>query len=307
MEIRRVGVQADDQLAERIARARSVLTIVNTRRHAARLYAMARERSQSDDGGVIHLSALMCPEHRARRVAEIKSRLKNGRPCRVVSTQVVEAGVDIDFPLVLRAMAGLDSIVQAAGRCNREGTLARGEVLVFDTAEKPAPSVLRAAGHAAEVLEDGVDAMNLKTIERYFRLHYWSRTSEWDGGPGKRITELLRQLLFRQADEAYRMIDDGAAVQVVVPYGDEGLVVCAHLLREARPGADVLRRAQRFSVNAAKWHVDRAVEMGVCVPSPAGPLVLHDPRSPHYREDVGLVLEQPPEPEDFRRLAYTDH
>src|SRR5208283_5261126 len=110
--------------------------IVNTRRDCRELHALLPE-------GTIHLSALMCPEHRSEVVARIKSKLAAGGPIRVVSTQLVEAGVDIDFPVVYRALAGLDSIAQAAGRCNREGRLNEegrlGEVIVFD-APKPAPS-----------------------------------------------------------------------------------------------------------------------------------------------------------------------
>jgi len=179
-DVERVGTLADEELAERIAAEPGVLTIVNTRGHAARLYELVRTRATC----VLHLSALMCPAHRSIRVAQIKRLLADGKECRVVSTQVVEAGVDIDFPVVFRAMAGLDSIVQAAGRCNREGGLARGRVVVFDTDEKPPPDIGRAAGDTAQVLMPGVDALDLGIIERYFSLHYWTRSAEWDGGFG---------------------------------------------------------------------------------------------------------------------------
>ena len=111
-------------IADDIARHDSVLAIVNTRRQARELHALLPE-------GTIHLSALMCGQHRSDIIADIKRRLADGKPVRVVSTQLVEAGVDLDFPVVYRALAGLDSIAQAAGRCNREGRLERGEVVVF--------------------------------------------------------------------------------------------------------------------------------------------------------------------------------
>ena len=109
-----------------------VLAIVNTRKAARELHRLMPK-------GTIHLSALMCGAHRAAVIQQIKDWLKARRegqtsePLRVVSTQLVEAGVDLDFPVVWRALAGLDSIAQAAGRCNREGALeGRGRVVVFE-------------------------------------------------------------------------------------------------------------------------------------------------------------------------------
>jgi len=113
-----------DDVAGEITNNESVLCIVNRRDDARTLWELLPE-------GSIHLSALMCGAHRVRKIKEIKERLRNGVPTRVVSTQLVETGVDVDFPVVYRAMAGLDSIAQAAGRCNREGLRAKGKVFVF--------------------------------------------------------------------------------------------------------------------------------------------------------------------------------
>jgi CRISPR-associated endonuclease/helicase Cas3 len=109
------------QLAEAMALHQQTLAVVHKRDDARNL---ARElQAVAPDETVWHLSALMCAAHRSQVLAQIKERLRQGMPCRVVSTQLVEAGVDVDFPLVYRALGGLDSIVQAAGRCNREGQL----------------------------------------------------------------------------------------------------------------------------------------------------------------------------------------
>lgn len=113
-----------EDLAGRLTAHESVLAIVNTRRHARELHRLM-------PAGTLHLSALLCGAHRSAVIAGIKSRLAAGIPTRVISTQLVEAGVDLDFPVVYRALAGLDSIAQAAGRCNREGRLPTGEVHVF--------------------------------------------------------------------------------------------------------------------------------------------------------------------------------
>ncbi len=124
--VEQLGDLDDAALATRLRTHERVLCIVNTRAHARELY----ERIKGEDG-CYHLSALMCPKHRSARLDTIRGALKARQRCIVVSTSLVEAGVDVDFPVVYRAEAGIDSIAQAAGRCNREGRLERGEVFVF--------------------------------------------------------------------------------------------------------------------------------------------------------------------------------
>lgn len=110
-------------------RGLQVLCIVNNRRHARALY-----ESMADQDGARHLTTLMCARHRSQVLAEVRQRLRDGLPCRLVATSLIEAGVDVDFPCVLRAEAGLDSIAQAAGRCNREGRRALEAFLILITA-----------------------------------------------------------------------------------------------------------------------------------------------------------------------------
>src|SRR5690606_32634579 len=124
--MRRVAVQHlgsvdDDQLLDHLQQHPSWLTIVNTRRHAADLHEQLGLREGRE--GLYHLSTYMCGQHRSEKIQQIRERLANQQPCRVVSTQLIEAGVDVDFPVVFRALSGVDSIAQAAGRCNREGKL----------------------------------------------------------------------------------------------------------------------------------------------------------------------------------------
>jgi CRISPR-associated endonuclease/helicase Cas3 len=262
----------------------------------------------------------MCPAHRSARVAEIRRRLDPHNPsvesCRVVSTQVVEAGVDIDFPLVLRAMAGLDSIVQAAGRCNREGRLTDlmgkpvlGRVIVFSTDEKPPGEIGRAADVTAQILDADSDPLGLDTIEHYFRMHYWSRKNEWDRGLNATIgsdgiTQLLGtkpgengpRLLFRQAADRYRLIDDNSA-RIIVPYGPGGTELCEDLQKPHGSVAELLRKAQRFSVNIPPWSLETLLSSGVCVTTESGVAVLLPQygRS-HYCDDLGLLLDERPDP-----------
>ena len=126
-------------IAGKMTAQNQALCIVNTRRHARELYEELTQQAD-DRKAVFHLSSLMCAQHRFDILEnQIRVRLKANQACHVVSTQLIEAGVDIDFPVVYRALAPLDSIVQAAGRCNREGKLARGEVYLFNPEQNTLP------------------------------------------------------------------------------------------------------------------------------------------------------------------------
>lgn len=170
--VRDIGTQDDAALAERIATSPQALCIVNQRAHARTLFQAIR-----DLPGARHLSTCMHSVHRARVLAEIRADLKEQRPCRVVSTSLIEAGVDVDFPLVLRASAGLDQIAQAAGRCNREfrRSAAESEVLVFKAAEY---GVIRSLLPNAEAGEEMLrvhkaDPFAPDVMRAFFELLYW--------------------------------------------------------------------------------------------------------------------------------------
>ena len=243
-----------------------VLCIVNTRRDCRDLHALMPE-------GTIHLSTLLCGQHRSERIAEIKQRLKDGEPVRVVSTQLVEAGVDIDFPVVYRAEAGLDSIVQAAGRCNREGGRRDGYglVRVFTTPKLPPLGQLRKGAEttAEMVAIGGLSFDDPQAFPKYFALYY-SRGGEM-GPTGETDRVILKHLKaddretlpieFRRAARAFRMIDDQGACPVFVAYGEgEGLI---RQLREAGPDRNLLRRLQRYTVNVPKRIADDLLGKGL--------------------------------------------
>ena len=152
VRVRHLGALDDEALAEHMRSRDQVLCIVNNRRHARAVY-----QAMADLPGARHLTTLMCARHRSEVLAEVRQLLKDGKPCRLVSTSLIEAGVDVDFPTVLRAEAGLDSIAQAAGRCNREGRSEResSEVLVFlpeNPDWAPPPELRQYAQSAREVL-----------------------------------------------------------------------------------------------------------------------------------------------------------
>ena len=203
------------EIADELAAAPCALAIVNSRKDALALY-----QALPDDGGRVHLSAMMCAEHRAAVIAEIRTRLQarregDDRPLRVVSTQLVEAGVDLDFPLVYRALAGLDSIAQAAGRCNREGRLkGPGRVVVFEPeSEAPMGWLRQGVDTTRELLpEVAEDPLAPSAFARYFRLMYGKGELDKNGiqklltPPGRGDAPLAMSL--RTAARNFRMIDD---------------------------------------------------------------------------------------------------
>jgi CRISPR-associated endonuclease/helicase Cas3 len=248
----------DDELVQRLAQHQQVLCIVGTRSHARELFDALK---QTTPDHVFHLSALMCPAHRSAKLAEIKASLKAGS-CRVVATTVIEAGVDIDFPVVYRAMAGLDSIAQAAGRCNREGRRTAEESIVqlFEIEGRKPIRELRANEEVArEVLRrHGADPLSLAAIEAYFDQLYWRKTQgREDDGLDKHgiIANLNVQardgwLPFEDVARDFQMIDS-AMEPVIIPYDDDAKKFIAELER-TDDVRTVARKLQPYIVNVPR-------------------------------------------------------
>jgi CRISPR-associated endonuclease/helicase Cas3 len=273
----RVTVPADlrtptswEALADELAEHPRVLCIVNARADARDLFRLLPRDT------AVHLSALMCGEHRSRTIGEIKRKLKDGEPVRVVSTQLVEAGVDIDFPVVYRALAGLDSVAQAAGRCNREGLLrddsakpALGQVFVF-VPLRPAPAGLlrMAAEGGRQLLEQGeVDPLAPQRFRDYFRALFWKHGDRLDAKDilGHLTPDGQLGIRFRTAAKEFRLIED-EQLPVVVRYtpavdveSEPPFDIHALLerLRFVPPNREVFRRLQRFTVSVPRYLHDR--------------------------------------------------
>lgn len=252
-----------DELIARLVGHECVLVIVNTRNDAAEI-VKALDAATGD--ATLHLSAAMCGQHRADVIARIRARLQarrdgsDTRPLRVVSTQLVEAGVDIDFPVVFRALAGLDSVAQAAGRCNREGLLpagAKGKVVVF---VRDIPRVLHQVQVGAQatrsVLQSGCDPLSPSAFEPYFPQYYAGFGSLDKHG----IVELLRknfklEFEFRTAADKFRLVDDDDQATVIVPYVGESTESIERLIEKLRRGDTdrwLLRKLQRYTVNVRR-------------------------------------------------------
>jgi CRISPR-associated endonuclease/helicase Cas3 len=166
---------------------------------------------------LFHLSALMCPRHRSDVLAKVKDALDSKQPCRLVSTQLIEAGVDVDFPVVYRALGGLDSVVQAAGRCNREGKHDKGKVIVFRAQSKPprgTPAIgLETMESLLRQYRGDVDITDPAIFEEYFRILYSKLEKDIRG-----IQRERQELNFVATAEKFRIIEDGFSEAIVVPY-----------------------------------------------------------------------------------------
>ncbi len=250
----RQGKVTDAELAERLCTAPQSLCIVNTRRHARELFEAIRQQT-----GSLHLSTLMCARHRGEVLQTVRRRLAKGEAVRLVATSLIEAGVDVDFPVVWRAEAGLESIVQAAGRCNREGKAALGDVFVFEPADtegrRPPGDVSKRADAARRVMRHRDDPAAPEAVRSYFQDVYWI---EGNGLDRKDILRAFRERAasfdfpFATVARDFRMIETGM-VPIIVPWhgtdgGDDAAYRC---LRELdfveRPGR-VARSLQPYTV-----------------------------------------------------------
>ena len=215
------------ELAQELAKHTSALCVVNSRRDASQIYhALLEEGKEAHD--VIHLSRNMCSAHLKERIAEVRQRLKAGIPTLVISTQLIEAGVDIDLPIVYRAMSGLNSIVQAGGRCNREGKLpVPGEVHVFSLSDGgKAVKAIAQGQNATRFLLDNSEGQTytsipLELIEAYYHRYYASIKSFDE----KNIKEDLYseecedwEFDFEKASIKFKLIED-VGCELFVPYG----------------------------------------------------------------------------------------
>ena len=244
------------EVAARMFRERAALCIVNTRRAARELFAELRQSCAT----VFHLSTSMCPAHRLGVLAEVKRRLEAGKQCYLVSTQLIEAGVDIDFPIVLRELAPLEAIIQAAGRCNREGTLNSpngepgGRVIVFRSVEGAIPkdgwyetgrallTTLFLNQNAPPNIDDPAD------IQRYFQQLYWTKGPE--ALDRKKIQALRRSFNFPEVAAAYRLINDDGVAVLVASWAERKTEI-EELLAEVKknPTRANYRRLAPFQVN----------------------------------------------------------
>ena len=275
------GARIYDEIAEELSKHQKVLCIVNTRRDAKELFSRLRR-----DGICLHLSRMMCPAHVSATIRQVKEALKNqgDKPIRVIATQLIEAGVDIDFPVVFRQEAGLDSILQAAGRCNREGKQELGTTYIFSLGkEHPLPSgYITQTNNARLNMEQQHDWFAPEAMACYFRqLH--SRIDNFDI---RQMQQLLykQECEFEEAAHRFRLIDD-QTTSVIVNWKDSMDMVSQ--LREEGISYSLMKRLSQYSVNIRKHDLQLLQQAGAIEEILESVYVISNPS--FYDKEVGLI------------------
>lgn len=245
VRVNNLGELPDDSLVDRLLSYEQVLCIVNSKKHARIIFEKIQEE------GSFHLSTRMCPAHRTEILQTVRARLKRGDTCRVVSTQLIEAGVDVDFPVVYRSLAGADSVAQAAGRCNREGTRDKGDVYVFRPEKHglPAGWLSRTAAIGESIFNKAQDPLSLEQVKEYFAQLYDVEAENLDK---EKIMALIKEqeralsFPFRHIADKFKLIDENTNA-VIIPWDEK----CKRLLEEARWSKfprQYARKLQRYTV-----------------------------------------------------------
>ena len=258
-----IGEISDDDLIQKLNAHRQALCIVNTRKHAQKLF------SELGGEGIFHLSTLMCPVHRTQTIAEIRRCLRKNLRCIVISTQLIECGVDVDFPFVYRARCSLDSLIQSAGRCNREGKLTgengekgSGSVYWFDTPSDEKKRIPASMQFPIEVTNEVVrnysDIFSPDAIKTYFHKLYTYHGDEFtdskeimeDLNQGYRENQTLHTVFnfnFASIAKRFQMIADNSFA-VVVALDKEAQKFIEQLEHVENLNA-TMRKLQKYTVN----------------------------------------------------------
>lgn len=314
------GGLKEEELVGALASSRQALCIVGTKKKARVIYedvvnrVCEEEPCDEDNLGVFHLSANMTPLHRSEILAEVRQRLSAGERCIVISTQLIEAGVDVDFPVVYREMAGIDSLIQAAGRCNREGRLPEGVVHVFEISDEVDLGLSSVRldrswlGQMKDIARCVIDAHG-KTLDpsmskEFFENRYGATTEKGldaEGLYSAMTSESLlagnsffRTLNFEDYANKYRIIED-ASVPVFVPWGEKGFDLLNELQRvcaQGVPASALASKLQRSSVGVAQWRLIDLERSGIVDTKTYAPINVlsleHDCRQT-YSDTVGLL------------------
>ena len=316
--------EAGTFLLEQFQTTPSCLFIVNTKKWAQELYQYCQRQNVPSEA-LFHLSTNQCAAHRKAIFDTIKARLENKQPVICISTQLIEAGVDISMACVIRALGGLDGIAQAAGRCNRHGEKeGKGQVWVLNLQEQDftriLPDIQAGKTHAERVFRDfaGQDILQPAAMERYFEYYFYQRSDEMSysvknsttgslldwlsdnkNNPGGNINinnrrtgkiQLLMQS-FKSAGRAFQAID-APTQAVIVPYG-EGVELIAKLCGEWDPKEmyDAKKKAQRYSVNVFPNVWDKLQKENALHETIEGSGIYYlDER--YYNDEFGLSLDE---------------
>lgn len=288
-KLRRVSLAIDkasstyDEIADRLSHHERVLCIVNTRHDAMEIYELLPK-----EGLTLHLSRMMCPRHVSLTIERLRKAL-SGHPqgvIRVVATQLVEAGVDIDFPVVYRQEAGLDSILQAAGRCNREGKLERATTYVFSLSkEHRLFGSIVDANNARLNMVDVKDWFAPETMTEYFRQLY-CRKETFDVKDIKGLLYKPEEMCFEEASRAFQLIDEVG--KTVIVNMDDSIGLVERLKRDGMTYL-LMKQLTQYSVTIHDRDFKKLLGYGAIEEIVEGIYVVCD--RVQYDENVGLRLD----------------
>lgn len=276
-----IGEINDNDLVEKIGSHRQVLCITNTRKHARTLYGMLPKHINK-----YHLSASMCAEHRLRIIDNIKDDIKNDFPCVVISTQLIEAGVDIDFPTVYRAIAGVDSLAQSAGRCNRNGKFKAGDFYIFKpTHRMPVGYFRESASLADTVLKTYDDIFSIEAVARYFTMLY--NVDILKKYKNEHIDSKLRTLSeISFKDIANFKFIENETTSIIVPY-NKTAVTLLNIIEKGDAPKKVWRAIQRYSVQLYEKDVKELINNSAITEIKDSIFVLNNNK--FYSSEMGLL------------------
>lgn len=291
VQVVKAGKIADADLIQRINEHLQALIIVNTRKHARGLFQGIVEE------GRYHLSTLMCPAHRKETINIIRGRLEQGLPCRVISTQIMEAGIDVDFPVGYRSISGLDSIIQAAGRVNREAKQQVANLYVFEPDSphvKRIPAYIQQGAQVTQnILRNYPDPVSMEAIRAYFeKLYTLQAERNFDSRSildcfEKRIPQELN-FDFKTAAEKFKLIDDNT-VSVIIPFDAHAKVLLKQVQTSLFP-ASYGRSLQVYSVNIYEREFQALQESGYIDRYVDTYSVLND--MSQYHPETGLIIPE---------------
>ena len=240
--------QTTESIADKVVELNdSVLVVCNTKKKALALYNCIKDRSTAQ---VLHLSTNMCPAHRKDVISKVKDKLEKGERLILCSTQLIEAGVDMDFPVVFRELAPLESIIQSAGRCNREGKLKLGKVFLFQMEDKGRPSKQYEtfAGFAQLCYEHN----ERRLAEADFYSEYYTKITKLYA-PADEITTLRENLMFQDVADKYRIIDSDTISLFVYRYDEESLRLYNDIKDKEYLSRNDYQKIAQFCVQVSEW------------------------------------------------------
>lgn len=282
-----------ETLARQLESLPQALCIVNTKRQARDLFYLVAAARRN---GLYHLSTSMCPAHRREVLGRIRARLDGGEPCLLIATQCVEAGVDLDFPHVYRAVAPLDAIAQAAGRCNRNGKLPEGRLTIFRPEQSSWPSADYRQGAliTEEMLAARGGSLDLDDPQvfraYYLRLYAVSALRELRS----ELENALTALDYVRVRMLFRVIDNRDSINLLVAYNPSEYERLAQTARSEGLSRAWMARASHYSVSVFRPKQDQSIRnyiepVRLKNGNPAPDWFIHL-RPEHYRQDLGLEV-----------------